>query len=174
MPSLRYAVLCTATIALVAGGCTIEFPTTVTAPPEPPAPSAPPPAAAPQPPPAAPQAPPAAAPRAAPSPATHDCQVLQGRGMTYSEVLGYWSSLGLPQDMDDDRDGWPCETIYGDQNPGLSTAQPGLTTHDCQVLQGRGMTYSEVLGYWSSLGLPQDMDDDRDGWPCETIYGDQN
>ncbi|MFC7341326.1 hypothetical protein [Saccharopolyspora griseoalba] len=104
---------------------------------------------------------------------THDCEVLLERGMTYSGVLGYWGSLGSPQDMDDDRDGWPCETIYGDQNP--SAAPPAAeTSHDCEVLLGRGMTYPEVLGYWGSLGSPQDMDDDGDGWPCETIYGDQN
>ena len=36
------------------------------------------------------------------------------------------------------------------------------------------MAYPEVFQYWTSLGLPQDMDDDSDGWPCETIYGDQN
>lgn len=36
------------------------------------------------------------------------------------------------------------------------------------------MTYSGVLQYWTSLGMPRDMDDDHDGWPCETVYGNQN
>lgn len=48
------------------------------------------------------------------------------------------------------------------------------TTHDCKVLLRKGYTYPQVLQYWIQLGSPADMDDDHDGFPCETVYGDQN
>lgn len=51
--------------------------------------------------------------------------------------------------------------------------EPMRTTHDCATLQTQGMTFAEVVGYWYSLGAPSDMDDDADGIPCETVYGER-
>jgi hypothetical protein len=62
--------------------------------------------------------------------------------------------------------------------PGSPLAVPApqqpAVTHDCKVLLGLGMTYDRVLAYWLSLGSPPDMDDDHDGLPCETVYGQRN
>ena len=62
--------------------------------------------------------PPVVAPPQAPYPAsgTHDCSVLSAQGMTFEQMVQYWYSLGAPTDMDNDADGIPCETIYGEQN----------------------------------------------------------
>jgi hypothetical protein len=110
-------------------------------------------------------------PHTAPQPAgTHDCNVLFKESLTYDEVLAYWIRLGSPADMDDDHDGWPCETVYGQQN----VPSPSSGTHDCNVLFNDGLPYDEVVAYWVSIGAPSDMDDDHDGWPCETVYGNQN
>ncbi|WP_461156637.1 hypothetical protein [Saccharopolyspora tripterygii] len=128
-------------------------------------------------PPSAPQAPPQASPAEPPrSPqpsqvrSTHDCEDLQRSGMDFNEVVQYWYGLGSPSDMDDDSDGIPCETVYGEKNAPAAT--PG-GTHDCATLQARGMSFTDVTGYWYSLGSPSDMDDDSDGIPCETIYGER-
>jgi hypothetical protein len=72
--------------------------------------------------------------------------------------------------MDNDGDSWPCETVYGDRN---APARPGGGTHDCKALAAQGYAYDDVLTYWLALGSPKDMDDDGDGWPCETVYGEQ-
>ena len=66
---------------------------------------------------------------------------------------------------------WPCASAYGSQSP---PALPPAVTHDCKVLFSQGLTYDQVFVYWRSLGAPQDMDDDRDGWPCESVYGERN
>jgi hypothetical protein len=140
-------------------GCTVSEPAVVVTPspvpmtPSPPSPS----------PPVASAAPP-------PGVATHDCKALSGQGLTYEQIFAYWIRLGSPQDMDDDRDGWPCETVYGQKDlPDLPAG-----THDCTILFSRSWTYEQMFAYWVRLGSPQDMDDDHDGWPCETVYGDQN
>ncbi len=91
-------------------------------------------------------------------------------GLTYEQMFEYWISLGSPQDMDDDHDGLPCETVYGQRN----APAPPAGTHDCAVLLHEGLTYEQMFEYWISLGSPQDMDDDHDGFPCETVYGNQN
>ncbi|RRO15429.1 hypothetical protein EIL87_15295 [Saccharopolyspora rhizosphaerae] len=102
---------------------------------------------------------------------TDDCRELRRSGMSFTDVVQYWYGLGSPVDMDDDRDGIPCETIYGEKN-GPSTT-PRTPTHDCATLQAQGMSFAEVTDYWYGLGSPSDMDDDSDGIPCETIYGDR-
>ncbi|MBQ0925931.1 excalibur calcium-binding domain-containing protein [Saccharopolyspora endophytica] len=51
--------------------------------------------------------------------------------------------------------------------------EPVRNTHDCAELQNSGMGFTEVTGYWYSLGAPPDMDDDSDGIPCETVYGER-
>ncbi|TWF92592.1 hypothetical protein FHU35_17235 [Saccharopolyspora dendranthemae] len=146
-------------LAAFAGGCTINI-----VPPG--APQQPPPA----PPPPASSTEPPRRPQPAQAHNTHDCEDLQRSGMDFNQVVQYWYGLGSPSDMDDDSDGIPCETIYGEKN--VSSATQG-GTHDCATLQARGMSFIDVTGYWYSLGSPSDMDDDSDGIPCETIYGER-
>ncbi|WP_406692853.1 hypothetical protein REH65_14755 [Saccharopolyspora sp. ID03-671] len=133
-------------------------------------PPAPPPATtAPSPP--APEVPPVVIQPREPVQNTHDCRQLQNAGMSFTQVVQYWYGLGSPTDMDDDSDGIPCETVYGEKNAPATT--PSATTHDCATLQAQGMTFTEVTAYWNSLGSPTDMDDDADGIPCETVYGER-
>jgi hypothetical protein len=33
-----------------------------------------------------------------------------------------------------------------------------------------GLSYPALLHYWMSMGAPSSMDDDANGWPCETVY----
>ena len=90
-------------LAAFAGGCTINIV---------------PPGAPQQPPPAPPPVSPAELPRSPqPSPvrSTHDCEDLQRAGMDLNEVVQHWYGLGSPSDMDDDSDGIPCETVYGER-----------------------------------------------------------
>ncbi|QGK68841.1 hypothetical protein GIY23_04130 [Allosaccharopolyspora coralli] len=47
-------------------------------------------------------------------------------------------------------------------------------TTDCSVLADNGLTFDEVNSYWAALGYPSNMDNENDGIPCETIYGEQN
>jgi hypothetical protein len=97
------ALIAAAVIGVV--GCTVSEPEVVVTPspvpitPSPPSPS----------PPAASAAPP-------PGTATHDCNALFGQGLTNEQMFAYWIGLGSPQDMDDDHDGRPCETVYGEQD----------------------------------------------------------
>lgn len=157
-------ICCAALVAASASACTIN----ITPPGTPPPPPAPPPATTVVPP-AVIQQPTVQQP--APVPTTHDCEQLQDAGMTFPQVVQYWYGLGAPTDMDDDRDGIPCETVYGEKNAPAAT--PQTTTHDCATLQAQGMSFDEVTRYWNSLGSPADMDDDSDGIPCETIYGER-
>jgi hypothetical protein len=48
---------------------------------------------------------------------------------------------------------------------------PAGPTHDCRVLLARGYDWDTMIDYWYALGQPADMDNDGNGWPCETVYG---
>lgn len=107
---------------------------------------------------------------------THSCRELRDKyGVTnYQSVMDYWVYLGRPADLDNDSDGYPCETVYGEQNPTVSGNPDALAgTHSCARLKELQFTYSGVMWYWTQLGRPTDMDDDNDGWPCESVYGQQ-
>jgi hypothetical protein len=104
------------------------------------------------------------------------CRDLYARGYSYIAAIDYWRSHGQPNQMDADRNGIPCETVYprrdigqywnGRELPGL-TARVGLL---CRHLAARGLSYAEAVAYWWVMGLPARMDADKNGVPCETVY----
>jgi uncharacterized membrane-anchored protein YhcB (DUF1043 family) len=58
----------------------------------------------------------------------------------------------------------------------VPSAQPGNppmygATHSCRALKDMGLSFETVTEYWVYLDSPADMDDDSDGIPCETVYG---
>jgi hypothetical protein len=52
------------------------------------------------------------------------------------------------------------------------TAVPALTP--CQRLFADGYSYSYAYDEWAKAGYPLSWDADRDGYPCEQSYGNQN
>ncbi len=111
------------------------------------------------------------------------CRDLYAMGYSYSAAVDYWRREGNTNRMDEDRNGIPCETVYarsdvvaywGDIGWGdptfdyLDTIPTGLF---CRDLADAGFTYSEAVAYWYWDGLPDRMDEDLDGIPCETVYG---
>lgn len=111
------------------------------------------------------------------------CSDLGERGLGYDQAVAYWIGEGKPNRMDADRNGIPCETRYpredvvaywGAQEWGgarnyLGDLPSGLY---CRDLSSRGLSYGQAVAYWLSQDMPSRMDDDADGIPCETVYGD--
>ena len=112
------------------------------------------------------------------------CRDLKSRGYNYAEAVAYWASEGRPDRMDEDRNGYPCETVYSTaevvaywgfdpQNGGGGGG--GATTVDqlpsglfCRDLRARGFSYPDAVAYWNLEGQPSRMVA-RD-LPCETVY----
>jgi hypothetical protein len=40
----------------------------------------------------------------------------------------------------------------------------------CRDLNAQGFSYSEAVDYWFLHGAPDQMDEDLNGIPCETVY----
>jgi hypothetical protein len=104
------------------------------------------------------------------------CRDLDADGYSYSAAVEYWRVHGQPNQMDADRDGVPCETVYpaadvtaywGGRLPAAGATPAGLF---CRDLRARGVGYAEAVAYWWSEGMPARMDADLDGIPCETVY----
>ena len=111
------------------------------------------------------------------------CRDLNTRGYNYAEAVAYWASDGRPDRMDEDRNGYPCETVYptadvvaywgfdpqagdnGGGNGGVYDLPSGLF---CRDLRARGFSYSDAVAYWNLEGQPSRMVA-RD-LPCETVY----
>jgi hypothetical protein len=53
----------------------------------------------------------------------------------------------------------------------VALPKPAGPTHDCKALLAKGYPRDQVTQYWENLGRPADMDDDANGYPCETVYG---
>jgi hypothetical protein len=53
----------------------------------------------------------------------------------------------------------------------VALPKPAGPTHDCKALLAKGYPRDHVTQYWENLGRPADMDDDANGYPCETVYG---
>lgn len=112
------------------------------------------------------------------------CADLRAQGLDYGQAVSYWVAEGQPDRMDADRNGIPCETRYpredvvaywGDEEWGaardyLGNLPSGLY---CRDLQSRGLDYGQAVAYWLSQDMPDRMDEDLDGIPCETVYGDE-
>jgi hypothetical protein len=110
------------------------------------------------------------------------CRDLMARGYSYVAATDYWRMHGQPNQMDADRNGIPCETVYPPTDvssywsvrdvpraaaSGGGILPPGLF---CRDLFTRGLSYDEAVSYWWQQGGPDRMDADLNGIPCETVY----
>jgi hypothetical protein len=107
------------------------------------------------------------------------CRDLYAHGYSYSAAVDYWRMHGQPNQMDADRNGVPCETVYplGDQADYWGTSSPPATGIAalpaglfCRDLDSQGYSYGEAVEYWALHGEPDQMDADLNGIPCETVY----
>lgn len=117
------------------------------------------------------------------------CRDLLAQGYSYTASVDYWRMHGQPDQMDADRNGIPCETVYpadrvqaywGSRMPAPDapvyvppTTQTYLDLPSglfCRDLYSRGFSYGDALSYWYSSGMPAQMDADKNGIPCETVY----
>lgn len=110
------------------------------------------------------------------------CRDLLARGYSYVAAVDYWRSHGEPNQMDADRNGIPCETVYPAADVSAywsvrelpSTAMgSGVTLPSglmCRDLYDQGVPYPRAVAYWWREGAPDRMDADRNGVPCETVY----
>jgi hypothetical protein len=105
------------------------------------------------------------------------CRDLKAKGYSYVAATDYWRLHGRPNQMDADRNGIPCETVYprgdvalywsGREISGYAPPPAGLF---CRDLAARGATYGQAVAYWWYYGRPARMDADSNGIPCETVY----
>lgn len=105
------------------------------------------------------------------------CRDLKARGYSYVAAISYWRAHGQPNQMDADRNGIPCETVYSradvasywsGRDPGsLSDVSAGLF---CADLQRMGYGYPQAVSYWYWQDRPARMDADGNSIPCETVY----
>ncbi len=108
------------------------------------------------------------------------CRDLASRGYSYTAAVEYWRLHGFTDQMDADRNGIPCETVYPRADvtsywgadsvappPGIASLPSGLF---CRDLIDRELGYPDAVAYWFSEGQPDRMDEDLDGIPCETGY----
>lgn len=117
------------------------------------------------------------------------CRDLKSDGYSYSAAVDYWRTHGQPDQMDANRDGIPCETVYpadrvsdywGDRmpKPDAPTYVPPVDDSYldlpagllCRDLLASGHSYGDALSYWYYWGMPDRMDADQNGIPCETVY----
>jgi hypothetical protein len=104
------------------------------------------------------------------------CRDLHAQGFSYVAAVDYWRMHGQPNQMDADRNGIPCETVYPASD--VTAYWGGRTVSDlpltggllCRDLYARGFSYAEAVAYWWVDGTPDRMDADRNGIPCETVY----
>lgn len=110
------------------------------------------------------------------------CRDLMARGYSYVAATDYWRMHGQPNQMDADRNGIPCETVYPPTDVsaywserelpqtasvGGGSLPPGLF---CRDLYARGVSYADAVAYWWEEGAPDRMDVELNGIPCETVY----
>jgi hypothetical protein len=107
------------------------------------------------------------------------CRDLDARGYSYSAAVDYWRVHGQPDQMDEDLNGIPCETVYpassvtaywGDELPAPQGIESLPGDLFCRDLNAQGFGYSEAVDYWFLHGAPDRMDEDLNGIPCETVY----
>jgi hypothetical protein len=109
------------------------------------------------------------------------CKDLKAQGYSYSAAVAYWQREGMPDRMDADRNGIPCETVYSRADvvaywPSESYSDYGYYDLPsgllCADLESMGIGVYEALVYYVWEGYPSRMDADGDGIPCETVYPD--
>lgn len=105
------------------------------------------------------------------------CRDLKQRGYGYPAAVEYWKTQAQPPRMDADRNGIPCEPEYSRAEVGkywqgrkvssLASVPDGLL---CRDLAGLGASYGEAVTYWWYAGMPDRLDADGNGRPCEQVY----
>lgn len=107
------------------------------------------------------------------------CRDLRGRGYSYSAAVAYYDQFGRPDQMDADKNGIPCETVYprsdivGYWPQSTYDVVPSYELPSgllCRDLQARGIGVYDALRYYIWEGSPDRMDADGNGIPCETVY----
>ncbi|MFG1907257.1 hypothetical protein [Kribbella sp. NPDC048928] len=105
------------------------------------------------------------------------CRDLDAKGYSYVAAVDYWRLHGQPNQMDADRNGIPCETVYPRSDVAaywngrvISGAVYWSSGLFCRDLAARGASYAEAVRYWWYYGMPDRMDADKNGIPCETVY----
>lgn len=112
------------------------------------------------------------------------CRDLKAAGWSYSAAVDYWYAHGSPDRMDADKNGIPCETVYSAASvksifPAYSGVGSGADEGVwagvpdgllCKDLKARGFNYADSVSYWYDQGMPDRMDADKNGIPCETVY----
>lgn len=105
------------------------------------------------------------------------CRDLNAKGYSYVAAIEYWRLHGRPNQMDADRNGIPCETVYPRSDVAaywtgrvVSGGVPWVSGLFCRDLAARGATYAQSVQYWWYYGMPARMDADKNGIPCETVY----
>jgi hypothetical protein len=105
------------------------------------------------------------------------CRDLKAKGYSYVAAIDYWRLHGQPDQMDADRNGIPCETVYSRSDVGaywngreVTGVVPWTAGLFCRDLAARGATYAQAVAYWWYYDMPQRMDADKNGIPCETVY----
>ncbi len=110
------------------------------------------------------------------------CRDMKSRGYNYAEAVAYWAAEGRPDRMDEDRNGYPCETVYdtadvvaywgfdpqGGGNGAATSVYDLPSGLFCRDLRARGFSYADAVAYWNLEGQPSRMVA-RD-LPCETVY----
>ena len=78
---------------------------------------------------------------------------------------------GLPDELDVDGNGIPCEAEFPTSSGAFVNSirwlEPGLF---CRDLAGMDLSFADAVTYWLLEQAPDRMDADRNGIPCETIY----
>jgi hypothetical protein len=101
------------------------------------------------------------------------CRDMAANGHRFDDALAYWLLEGKPERMDADANGVPCETVYAEMQiipyltSGSREVDAGLF---CRDLSAAGWPFPSAVKYWMHEGMPDRMDADRDGIPCETVY----
>ncbi|GAA1540971.1 hypothetical protein [Kribbella lupini] len=105
------------------------------------------------------------------------CRDLRQRGYGYAAAVDYWRIQGQPRRLDADRNGIPCEPEYPRADVGKYWQGRKVSTLDsvpdgllCRDLAELGASYGEAVTYWWYSGMPDRLDSDRDGVPCEQVY----
>jgi serine protease Do len=100
------------------------------------------------------------------------CRDIADMGFGYYEAVGYWIREGHPDRMDADLNGLPCETVFSQAEVDGFYASVLLESDGlfCRDFFDFGSFYNEAVAYWILWGLPDRMDADLNGIPCETVY----
>lgn len=111
------------------------------------------------------------------------CRDLRAKGFSYTAAVDYWRIQGQPNQLDADKDGIPCETVYPTADVlaywgtlGVTPTLRSTTVYDlppgllCKDLRDRGFDVYDAIAYYLNWGEPSNMDADGNGVPCETVY----